>query len=134
MQKMTMSYALVLTMTGIVSACYWTGEKLMYTKGVEYMSTEVELIGDGPVRISTCVRNVQSSHYATEFAACVTARYAFLLGFGFARLVTDSVNRADDIRTATSVYSSTARLLAGVRKLNAEVVAVNCAENGITMV
>ena len=134
MQKMTMSYALVLAMTGVVSACDRTGEKLMFTKGVEYMSTEAELMGDGLVRISACVRNVQSSHFATEFAACVAARYAFLRGFGFARLVTDSVNRADDIRTAISIYSSTARLLAGVRKLDAEVVAVNCAENGIPMV
>ena len=134
MHKLAMTYALVLAMTGVVSACDRTGETWVSAKGVEYVSTEAELIGDGLVIISASVKNVESDHFATEFAACVAARYALLRGFGFARLVTDSVNRTDDIRTATSVYSSTARLLAGVRKLDAEVVAVNCAENGIPMV
>ena len=134
MQKMAMSHALVLAMMGVVSVCDRTGDKLMSTKCVEYMFTEAELIGEVLVRISDSVTNVQSDHFVTEFAACVAARYAFLRGFGFARLVTDSVSRADDVRTATSVYSSTSRLPARVRKLDADVVAVNCAENGIPMV
>ena len=134
MQKMAMSYALILAMTGVVSACDRTGDARMSAKSVEYMSTKAELIGDGLVKISASVKNVQSDHLATEFANCVAARYALLRGFGFARLVTDSVSRDDDIRTATSVYSITARLPPGVRKLDAEVVAVNCAENGIPMV
>lgn len=134
MPKMAMLYALVLAMTGIVSACDRTGDSRMSAKDVEYISTNAELIGDGLVKFSASVKNVQSDHFATEFATCVAARYALLNGFGFARLVTDSVSRDDDIRTATSVYSITARLPPGARKLDAEVVAVNCAENGIPMV
>ena len=134
MQKMAMSYALILAMTGVVSACDRTGDARMSAKSVQYTSTKADLIGDGSLKISASVRNVQSDHFATEFATCVAARYALLHGFGFARLVTDSVSRDDDIRTATSVYSITARLPPGARKLDAEVVAVNCAENGIPMV
>ena len=134
MRKMAMSYGLVLVMTGAVSACYKTDDTWMSAKGLEYMSTTAELIGDGLVKISASVKNVQSDHFATEFATCVAARYALLRGFGLARLVTDSVSRDDNIRTATSVYSISARLPPGVRKMDAEVVAVNCAENGIPMV
>ena len=106
----------------------------MSTQGMDYVSAESELIGDGLVKISASVKNAESDHFASEFAACVVARYALLRGFGFARLVTDSVSRTEDIRTATSVYSITAHLPAGVRKLDAEIIAVNCAENGIPMV
>ena len=134
MQKMAMSYALILAMTGVVLACDRTGDARMSAKSVEYMSTKAELIGDGLVKISASVKNVQSDHFFTQFATCAAALYALLCGFSFARLVTDSVSRDDDIRTATSVYSITARLPPGVRKLDAEVVAVNCAENGIPMV
>ena len=134
MRQMTMLYTLVLAMTGVVSACERTGATALSTRGVNYVSAEAELIGDGLVKIFASVKNAESDHFASDFAACVAARYALLRGFGFARLVTDSVSLTQDIRTATSVYSITARLPAGVRKLDAEVVAVNCAENGIPMV
>ena len=134
MQKMAMSYALILAMTGVVSACDRTGDVRMAANSVEYTSTKADLIGDGLVKMSASVKNIQSDHFATEFASCVAARYALLSEYGFARLVTDSVSKDDDIRTATSVYSIAARLPSGVRKIDAEVVAVNCAENGIPMV
>lgn len=134
MQTMAMSYALVLAMTGVVSACDRSGETRMSQKGLEYVSNEAQLIGDVLVKISASVKNVESDHFATEFATRFTVRYALLRGFDFARLVTDNVSRADDINNATSVYSITAPLPAGARKLYAEVVAINCAENGIPMV
>ena len=134
MRQMAMSYALILVMAGIVSACDRTSAPTVSTQGVDYMSAESELIGDGLVKISASVKNAESDHFASEFAACVAARYALLRGFGFARMVTSGVSRTEDVRTATSVYSITARLPAGVRKLDAEVVAVNCAENGVPMV
>mgnify|MGYP001489139111 CR=1 FL=1 len=46
MQKMAMSYALVLAMTGVVSACDRSGETRMSQKGLEYVSNEAQLIGD----------------------------------------------------------------------------------------
>ena len=121
-------------MTGVVSACDRSGETRMSQKGLEYVSNEAQLIGDVMVKISASVKNVESDHFATEFATRFTVRYALLRGFDFARLVTDNVSRADDISNVTSVYSITAPLPAGARKLYAEVVAINCAENGIPMV
>ena len=134
MQKMAISHAWALAMTGVVSACDRTNETRMFTKGVEYVIAEAALFWDGLVKISASVKNVRSDHFATEFTACVAARYALLRRFGFACLVTDIVSRADDIRTATSVYIITARMPMAVHKLDAEFVAVNCAENGIPMV
>ena len=135
MRQLALSYALILAMAGVVSACDQTRVATPASyEAVEYVSANSELIGDGLVKVSASVKNAQSDKFASDFAACVAARYALLRGFGFARLVTDTVTRSDDIRTATSVFSISARLPAGVRKLDAEVVAVNCAENGIPMV
>ena len=134
MRQMAMLYALVLAMAGVVSACDQMVSTPMSTKAVDYVSAEAELIGDGLVKISASVKNAESDYLASAFAACVAARYALLRGFGFVHLVADSVSHTGNVRTATSVYGITARLPAGVRKLDAEVVAVNCAENGIPMV
>ena len=134
MQKMAISYALVLATLGVASACDQTRETRMSTGGLEYVSTEAELIGDGLVKISAFVKNVESDDFDAVFTACVAAPYVLLRGFAFGREISGSISQIDDIRTATSIYIFNARLPAGVRKLDAEVVAVNCAKNGIPMV
>ena len=134
MQKMAMSYVLILARSSVVSACLETRETRISTKGVEYVSTEAELIEDGLVKISAYVKNVESDHFSAKFAAFGAALHVRLRGLGFASGITDSARRIDDIRIATSIYSINARLPAEVRKLDTEVDAVNCAENGIPLV
>ena len=101
---------------------------------IEYVSATSELIEDGMVRIRVVVRNAKQGSEVLYFANCAAARYAINRGFSFVRHVTSTLDYNLESKSAEAVYFVSAALPVGFKKLDAEVVAVNCAENGIPMV
>ena len=68
------------------------------------------------------------------YAECAAAQYTLIRGYGFARHLRTNVYETGGVWTADAVYTVSPSLPRGVRQIDAEVVAANCAENGIPMV
>ena len=62
------------------------------------------------------------------------AQYTLIRGFGFARHVRTNVVEEGGIWRGDAVYTISPALPDGITKIDAEVVAADCAENGIPMV
>ena len=101
---------------------------------IEYVSVSTELIEDGMVRIRVDVRHAKQDAAVFYFANCAAARYAINGGFSFLLHVISTLDYKQDLKSAEAVYLISATLPPGSKKLDAEVVAINCAENGIPMV
>ena len=69
-----------------------------------------------------------------RYAECAAAQYALIRGFGFARHLRTNVVQEGGIWRGDAVYTISPALPDGVKKIDAEVVAADCAENGIPMV
>ncbi len=66
-----------------------------------------------------------------EYAECAAARYTLAQGFGFARRIRTQVSKTGGNWRADAVYSISAALPEGLRTIDAEIAALNCAETGI---
>jgi hypothetical protein len=114
----------------VFMACFVTGCEKPFSDD----SFEDEPIEDGLVRVRVDVKNAKQDAAVLSFANCTAARYAIDRGFAFARHIMSTLDYKFDLKSAEAVYLLSATLPPGSKKLDVEVVAINCAENGIPMV
>ena len=69
-----------------------------------------------------------------RYAECAAAQYALIRGYGFARHLRTNVDEEGGIWRGDAVYTISSALPRGLKTIDAEVVAADCAENGIPMV
>ncbi len=135
MQRLGIAYLLLIGMVGLVSACERSGiDDGFGDASVTYLNSTTYVLEDGLINVVATVENARSDNVALAYARCIASRFAINRGFTFARMVANTTKQQGTRRTATAIYSVTAELPQGERKLDAEVVAVSCAENGIPMV
>ena len=100
----------------------------------DYMGVETQLLGDDLVDLKVTASKVTSTEQIERYAECAAAQYALIRGYGFARHIRTNITQEGGIWRGDAVYTVSSALPPGLKTLDAEVVAANCAENGIPMV
>ena len=95
---------------------------------------ETHLLDGDLVNFQVDMRGARDNEDVRRYAECAAAQYTLIRGFGFARHVRTNVADANGLWRGDAVYVISSSIPDGVKKLDAEVVAQDCAENGIPMV
>ncbi|WP_136441675.1 hypothetical protein [Pacificoceanicola onchidii] len=121
----------LISLAGAVCACTTpqTGAFSPVYDGIETRLLEGEL-----VQFDVAMRGARGKTDVADYAECAAAQYALIRGYGFARHLRTNVTEEGGIWRGDAVYTISAALPEGLRTIDAEVVALACAENGIPMV
>jgi len=99
-----------------------------------FLGVETRLLEGDLVQFQVKMENPQTPLEVKAYSECAAAQYTLIRGFGFARHLRTNVYEEGGAWLADAVYTISTTLPRGERTLDAEVVAANCAENGIPMV
>ena len=99
-----------------------------------YQGIETQLLDGDLVNFHVAMTGARSGEDIDRYAACAAAQYALIRGYGFARHVRTNMREEGGIWHADAVYTISAALPRGIKTIDAEVVAADCAEEGIPMV
>lgn len=100
----------------------------------DYRGVETSLLEGDLVRFNVSMTGARDKTDVDAYAECAAAQYALIRGYGFARHLRTNVYEEGGVWSADAVYTISPSLPRGLRKLDAEVVVANCAENGIPTV
>lgn len=95
---------------------------------------ETRLLDGDLVNFFVTMRGARGAEDVDGYAQCVAAQYALIRGYGFARHLRTNVTEEGGLWRGDAVYTISAALPPGLKTIDAEVVALACAENGIPMV
>lgn len=99
-----------------------------------YDGVETRLLEGDLVQFKVRMTNLHTPLDVKAYSECAAAQYTLIRGFGFARHLRTKVYEEGGAWIADAVYTISPALPRGARTIDAEVVAANCAENGIPMV
>ena len=99
-----------------------------------YEGVETRLLDGDLVNFFVTMRGARGAEDVDSYAQCVAAQYALIRGYGFARHLRTNVTEEGGLWRGDAVYTISAALPPGLKTIDAEVVALACAENGIPMV
>ena len=100
----------------------------------DYQGIETQLLDNDIVNFRVVMSGARTSRDVDRYAACAAAQYALIRGYGFARHLRTNVAQEGGIWRGDAVYTISSALPRGLKTIDAEVVAADCAENGIPMV
>lgn len=100
----------------------------------EYQGVETRLLDGDLVSFLVEMRGARDTGDVEDYANCVAAQYALIRGYGFARHLRTNVAQEGGLWRGDAVYTISAALPRGLKTIDAEIVALACAENGIPMV
>ncbi|KNG92476.1 hypothetical protein [Pseudaestuariivita atlantica] len=129
-----------MTRGGLIAALALTGACADFRDRPEppfnprYGGIETQLLDGDLVRFLVYMTGARTPADVSAYAECAAAQYTLIRGYGFARHLRTNVDERDGIWTADAVYTISAALPDGLKKLDAEVVVANCAERNIPMV
>ncbi|MHA7849838.1 hypothetical protein [Roseovarius sp.] len=124
---------LALLLAGAVSGCESTSPQTVDFKPV-YQGVETRFLGDDLVNFQVRMVGARDREDVSRYAECAAAQYTLIRGYGFARHLRTNVDLAGGIWRGDAVYTISPALPRGLKTIDAEVVAADCAENGIPMV
>jgi hypothetical protein len=128
-----MRMPLALALTSALAACE-TAEPDVTRGAPVYQGIETRLLEGDLVQFKVALTNSDTPIHVKAYSECAAAQYTLIRGFGFARHLRTNVAEEGGLWTADAVYTISPSLPRGARTIDAEVVAANCAENGIPMV
>jgi hypothetical protein len=99
-----------------------------------YKGVETRLLDGDLVNFRVAMAGARSAQDVTRYARCAASQYTLIRGYGFARHVRTNVVEEGGIWTGDAVYTISAALPGGIKTLDAEIIAADCAENDIPMV
>ncbi|WP_375690534.1 hypothetical protein [Pseudooceanicola sp. LIPI14-2-Ac024] len=102
--------------------------------GAVYEGIETRLLDGDLVHFRVAMRGARDDGDVADYAECAAAQYTLIRGYGFARHLRTNVSREGGLWTADAVYTISAALPDGLRKLDAEVVVADCTERKIPTV
>ena len=126
-----------LALAALVMGCQMQdeGEVTRLAPGeLEYRGVETRLLDGDLVQFVVTMGPTAQPEDLEDYAECAAAQYALIRGYGFARHVRTSVAHEGNEARGDAVYTISPALPRGLKTVDAEVVASNCAENGIPMV
>lgn len=99
-----------------------------------YEGVETRLLDGDLVEFRVAMRGARDGEDVADYAECAAAQYTLIRGFGFARHLRTNVYEEGGLWRADAVYTISAELPQGLKTIDAEVSASNCAETGIPTV
>ncbi|MDA7426612.1 hypothetical protein [Thalassococcus lentus] len=99
-----------------------------------YEGINTRLLDGDLVQFEVEMRGARGNEDVANYAECAAAQYALIRGYGFARHLRTNVYEEGGLWRGDAVYTISAALPRGLKTIDAEVVALACAENGIPMV
>jgi hypothetical protein len=121
------------TATAALQACT-PGAEVTEDRQPVYQGVSAVLLDDGMVNLTVAMRGVRARSEVEAYGRCAAAQYALDQGYGFARQVRTIVKKDGRVWYGDAVYLLSAALPEGMRTIDAEVTAGECAELGIPTV
>jgi hypothetical protein len=121
----------------MLAGCVSGGEEVSppeVTGPPSYDGIETRLLDTDLVNFRAQMTNAAALAQVDAYARCAAAQYTLIRGYTFARHVRTSVTEEGGIWVADAVYTISPELPRGLQTLEAEVVAADCAEQGIPSV
>tara|TARA_R110002072_G_scaffold4284_1_gene30304 strand:+ start:928 stop:1302 length:375 start_codon:yes stop_codon:yes gene_type:complete len=100
----------------------------------DYKGVETQLLDGDLVQFNVAMTKALSNQDVSDYAECAAAQYTLIGGYGFARHVRTNVTEEGGIWRADAVYTISPSLPKGLKTIDAEVTAFQCAERGIPTV
>ena len=100
----------------------------------DYKGVETQLLDGDLVQFNVAMTKALSNQDVSDYAECAAAQYTLIRGYGFARHVRTNVTQEGGIWRADAVYTISPSLPKGLKTIDAEVTAFQCAERGIPTV
>lgn len=100
----------------------------------DYRGIETRLLDGDLVNFHVKMTGARNKEDVARYGECAAAQYTLIRGYGFARHLRTSVVEEGGIWRGDAIYTISAGLPDGLKTIDAEVVAADCAENGIPMV
>lgn len=100
----------------------------------EYKGVAISALGEDLFEIKVNMVNALSGEDVSDYAECAAAQFAIKQGYGFARHLRTNVSLEGSIWRGDAVYTLSPTLPRGIKTIDAEVVAADCAEKGISTV
>ena len=100
----------------------------------DYRGVETRLLDGDLVQFVVTMGPGAQPEDLNDYGECAAAQYALIRGYGFARHVRTSVAQEGNLARGDAVYTISPALPRGLKTIDAEVVASDCAANGIPMV
>lgn len=129
--------ATALACAGALSACDPVAEPVGRAETADmpvYNGVETRLLDGDLVNFLVSLSGTEARIAVERYAECAAARYTLIRGYGFARHVRTNVSEEAGIWRADAVYTISPALPRGIGQIDAEVVAENCAREGIPTV
>lgn len=123
-----------MALAAVVAGCDDAREDTASRFEPEYLGIEVRPLDRDLVQLEVTMRGARTAEDVDRYVRCAVALYALERNFGFARHVRTNVSEEGGIWRGDAVYTLSSALPDGLKKIDAEVVAADCAENGIPMV
>jgi len=103
-------------------------------RDVQYRGIQTRLLDGDLVQFMVTLGGQPTHEDVSAYAECAAAQYALIRGYGFARHVRTNVEKDNGTLRGDAVYTVSPSLPRGLKTIDAEVVADNCAENRIPTV
>ncbi|MEM1076756.1 MAG: hypothetical protein AAGI36_20045 [Pseudomonadota bacterium] len=100
----------------------------------EYLGVSTTVLDADLVQFNVAMTKAQSGADVLRYAECAAAQYTVDSGFSFVRHVRSNVVQEDGVWSADAVYTLSKNLPDGLVKIDAAVVADDCASSGIPTV
>ena len=100
----------------------------------DYRGIETRLLDGDLVNFHVEMTGAREQGDVGRYAECAAAQYTLIRGYGFARHLRTSVSEQGGVWHGDAIYTISPALPDGLKTIDAEVVAADCAENGIPMV
>ena len=123
-----------LCLMGGLSGCAEAGAGTAASFRPEYDGVETRLLDGDLVNFHVTMRGARGREDVDRYAECAAAQYTLIRGYGFARHLRTNLAEEGGVWRGDAIYTISAALPRGLKTIDAEVVAANCAENGIPMV
>lgn len=134
MRRAALISPLAISLATSVSGCGAPEAQSVSQFRPDYRGIETNLLDDDLVNFRVKMSGARGVEDVERYAECAAAQYTLIRGYGFARHLRTNVVEEGGIWRGDAVYTISPALPDGIMKIDAEVVAANCAENGIPMV
>ncbi|MDW3119277.1 MAG: hypothetical protein R8G60_16985 [Roseovarius pacificus] len=134
MRRVALISPMTLAFAGAVSGCEMPDPNGSAGFSPDYRGVETRLLDNDLVSFQVLMSGARNAEDVSRYAECAAAQYTLIRGYGFARHLRTNVEEAGGIWSGDAVYTISPALPQGLKTIDAEVVAADCAENGIPMV
>ncbi len=134
MHRLGLIAPMSLAWAGAVAGCTLEDPETVSRFAPDYRGIETRLLDGDLVNFRVEMTGARNREDVGRYAECAAAQYTLIRGYGFARHLRTNVVDEGGVWRGDAIYTISPALPDGLKTIDAEVVAADCAENGIPMV